>query len=316
MRSTHFCADFARGMYHCGFTQTPEKMSTAYHAGQNFAYGLAGRGGEMTGTNFDKAGKIRSGAPYTSRILKAGALIGDTKTLLSHWDVGATVNENVKRVHSDNIFGKASRSRVEDILAIFRRRYLSEESVTAALVTLARRKFPPASLERLLYFHSARADRLLHDAVIDVLLPMKQRGLIDIAVHDLQRPVVRWVEQGKTASSWSETTILRVAQELLATLRDFGVLEGASKKRIASVFLPVQSFAYIAFYLKQHQASGAKLIELPDWKLFFLNRESVERMLFEAHQHSLLEYHVAGSVTRLTFPTETLEEYANVLAQR
>ena len=291
-------------------------MSTAYHAAHHLAYGLAGRRREMIATNLEKAKKTRSGALYTSRILKAGALIGDTKTLLSHWDVGGTVDENVKRVHRDNVFGKASRSRVEDILAIFRRRYLSEESVTAALVTLARKKFPPASLERLLYFHSARADRLLHDAVIDVLLPMKQRGLIDIAVHDLQRPVVRWVEQGKTVSSWSETTILRVAQELLATLRDFGVLEGASKKRIAPVFLPVESFAYIAFYLKQHQPSGAKLIELPDWKLFFLNRESVERMLFEAHQHSLLEYHVAGSVTRLTFPTETLEEYANVLAQR
>ena len=55
---------------------------------------------------------------------------------------------------------------------------------------------------------------------------------------------------------------------------------------------------------------------VPDWKLFFLSREAVERLLFEAHQHSLLEYHVAGSVTRLTFPAETLEEYANVLAPR
>jgi len=303
-------------MYHCGFTQTPEKMSTAYHAGQNFAYELSGHSREMIATNFEKAKKTRSGALYTSRILKAGALIGDTKTLLSHWDVSATVDENVKRVHRDNVFGKASRSRVEDILAIFRRRYLTEKSVTAALVTLVRKRFSPASLERLLYFHSARADRLLQDAVTDVLLPMKKRGLVDVAVHDFQRPVEQWVEQGNTVSSWSEKTILRVAQELSATLRDFGVLEGASKKRIASVFVPTESFAYIAFYLKQHQPSGAKLIELPDWKLFFLNRESVERMLFEAHQHGLLEYHVAGSVTRLTFPAETLEEYADVLAQK
>ena len=58
------------------------------------------------------------------------------------------------------------------------------------------------------------------------------------------------------------------------------------------------------------------LIELQDWKLFFLTREGVERLLFEAHQRELLEYHVAGSVTRLTFPVSTLEEYANVLAQR
>jgi hypothetical protein len=58
------------------------------------------------------------------------------------------------------------------------------------------------------------------------------------------------------------------------------------------------------------------LIELSHWKLFFLRREAVERFLFEAHQRRLLEYHVAGSVTRLTFPAESLEEYANVLAQR
>jgi len=46
-----------------------------------------------------------------------------------------------------------------------------------------------------------------------------------------------------------------------------------------------------------------------------LPREGVERFLFEAHQHNLLEYHAAGSVTRLTFPAQTLEEYADVIAQ-
>jgi hypothetical protein len=103
-------------------------MSVAYHPQQHFAHELAkqyGRG--MIATNSEK--KIRSKALYTSRILKAGALIGDTKTLLSHWDVDATVDENVTRIHRDNVFGKASRSRVEDILAIFRRR-LSEREIS------------------------------------------------------------------------------------------------------------------------------------------------------------------------------------------
>jgi hypothetical protein len=52
-------------------------------------------------------------------------LIGDTKTLLAHWDVNTAVDENIRRVHRENIFGKASRSRVEDILAIFKKRYLT-----------------------------------------------------------------------------------------------------------------------------------------------------------------------------------------------
>jgi hypothetical protein len=258
----------------------------------------------------------RISAPYTAKIIKAGALIGDTKTLLSHWDIDASVEMNIDRVQRDNIFGKASRSRVQDVLAIFRQRYLTEEPITRALVTLVRGKFPTAALGRLLYFHTARADKLLHDAVTEILAPMQAQGLMDINVHDFQRSLAKWVDEGKTIGHWSEPTVTRISQGLLSALRDFGVLQGAVNKSIAPAYLPIESFAYIVFCLKQRQPSGAKLIELPDWKLFFLSRAGVERFLFEAHQRDLLEYHVAGSVTRLTFPVETLEEYANVLAQR
>src|SRR5581483_2225601 len=104
-----------------------------------------------------------------------------------------------------------------------------------------------------------------------------------------------WVAEGRTMGNWSEATTARVAQGLLATLRDFGVLQGEVRKRIAPAYLPVEAFAYIAFYLKQHEPSGARLIASPDWALFFLSREGVERFLLEAHQRGLLEYHAAGS---------------------
>ena len=32
--------------------------------------------------------------PYTTRIIKVGALLNDTKTLLSHWDSGQSVKDN------------------------------------------------------------------------------------------------------------------------------------------------------------------------------------------------------------------------------
>jgi BrxA len=109
--------------------------------------------------------------PYTSKIIKAGALLADTKTLLSQWDVRASIRENMDRLRRENVFGKASRSRVQNILAIFRQRYLREESVTKALVTLVNHRFPSTSLDRLLYFHSTRADHLLHDMVTELLIP-------------------------------------------------------------------------------------------------------------------------------------------------
>jgi hypothetical protein len=253
---------------------------------------------------------------YSSKIIKAGALLADTKTLLAHWDPGTSDRENLDRIRRENLFGKASRSRVEDILAIFRQRYLGERSVANALIALVRDRFPGAALDRILYFHAARSDRLLRDIVVDVLVPMKARGVAEIDVIDLQRVLTGWVAEGRTTAHWSESTTLRVAQGLLSTLRDFGILQGEVHKRIAPAYLPVEAFAYVAFYLKQHQPSGARLIDSPDWTLFFLPREGVERFLFEAHQRGLLEYHAAGSVIRLTFPADTLEEYAYALAER
>jgi hypothetical protein len=156
-----------------------------------------------------KEKRRRSSAPYSSKIIKAGALIGDTKTLLSRWDASASVADNIDRIQRDNVFGKASRSRAEDILAIFRQRYLAEESVTKALV---RGKLPSAALDRIFYFHSSRADQLLHDAVTEILIPMHEQGLVDINVQQFQRPLAKWVAEGKTTGHWSEPTITRIAQ--------------------------------------------------------------------------------------------------------
>ena len=261
------------------------------------------------------AGGFAVTSPYTSRIIKAGALLGDTKTLLSHWDAASSVSDNIQRIHRENLFGKASRSRVEDILTIFRQRYLREPSVTNALVTLNRARLPGELLDRILYFHAARSDQLLHDTVTEILLPLYERGVVDLTSENLRPRVANLLAEAQIPP-WSAATLRRVTEGLMATLRDFGVLQGAVNKKIAPAFLPITAFAYIAFYLKQHQPSGAKLLELPDWKLFFLTREAVEKSLLEAHQQGLLEYHVAGSTTRLTFPVSTLEEFADVITQR
>lgn len=254
-------------------------------------------------------------SPYTTRIIKAGALLPDTKALLFCWDPALSVDENLGRIRRQDLLGKSSRSRAVDVLAIFRQRYLAEESVAKALARLIKNHVNGKAIERILYFHATRADSLLRDVVLKFLVPQWSRGVLDIDVTEVQRSLNKWVAEGKTSHPWGEHTVRRVCQGLLSTLRDFGVLQGAVNKRIAPAYLPIQAFAYVAFYLKQQQPSGAKLLDLGDWRLFFMPRVGVERFFVEAHQHRLLEYHAAGNVTRLTFPAKTLEEYADVLTQ-
>jgi len=183
--------------------------------------------------------KARPTSLYSSKIIKAGAVLADTKTLLAHWDLATTAQENMERAQRENLFGKASRSRVRDVLAIFRQRFLGEEAVTRALVVLVKGKLPAASLDRILYYFAARADRLLHDVVTMVLAPLPAKGITDIDVAELQKPLKRWVAEEKTSAPWFDPTVERIAQGLLSALRGFGVLQGAAKKRIAPAFLPV-----------------------------------------------------------------------------
>ncbi len=140
---------------------------------------------------------LRHAPVYSSRIIKAGALLADTKTLFAHWDIATSVPENLDRFRRENPFGKSSRSRVEDILAIFRQRYLSDPAVTRALVTLVQGRLAPEAIDKILYFHAAQADRLLHDVVTDVLAPLHVQGRTDLAVGDIRAPVASWVEEGK-----------------------------------------------------------------------------------------------------------------------
>jgi hypothetical protein len=253
---------------------------------------------------------------YTSRIIKAGALLPDTKTLFAHWEEAATVAQNLARLRRENVFGKASRSRIEDILVIFRQRYLEEAGVVGALVPLCKAHVPAPVLNWIFYFHACRSDRLLHDVVTQVIYELHLDGRKDIYSTDLRSALSQWVAEGKTAGKWSSYTLERVAQGLLSTLRDFGLLIGAVRKHLAPVFLPVEAFSYIAFYLRERQPSGDKLLKDEEWKLFLLSVQQVERLFLEAHQAGLLEYHAAGSVIRIDFPARSLEEYAGVIAQR
>jgi hypothetical protein len=251
---------------------------------------------------------------YTSRIIKAGALLPDTTTLFNSWDESESVAENLDRLQRENLFGKTSRSRIRDIQSIFRQRYLQDESVTKALVYLVKCRFPKAALDSIFYFHSAQSDRLLHDVVTEVLADFYVRGKTEIRIEDIQRILPQW--EGRMTANWSEYTTRRVAQGLLSTLRDFGILQGAKNKRLAPPALAVTAFSYIAFYLHSSQASGERLIHNKAWALFFLSTNEVERLFMEAHQHRLLEYHAAGTVIRINFPSESLEDYARVISER
>lgn len=253
---------------------------------------------------------------YTSRIIKASALIADTKVLLSAWDLGLPVAENLANARQQNIFGKRSRQRVMDILSIFRQRYFDEPDVGSALVTLVQGNAPTQWVDPLLYFFSVQNDRLLRDIVVEVIYLRQLSGYTDVTKEHISLALRAWVAEGKTTSPWGDETITRVTRNSLAALRDFGVLKGAMRKEIAPSYLPEPSFTLIAYWLNQRLHSGNLVLNSDDWRLFFLPVAGVERFFIEAHQEHLLSYNAAGSIVRLDFPAKSLTAYARFLLDK
>ncbi len=270
-----------------------------------------------TGTTGSQ-GNSRLSSSFSTKIIKAGALLADTKILLAHWDESSSLTENLTRLRRDNPFGKTSRSRIEDILPIFRERYLASDDKLRALIRLARDLPPGKTLDRILFFHAVESDPLLRAVVLDFIWPLHAAGKHSVTVNALVEKLLGYSREGRTSVKWREETARRVAQGILSLLRDFGLLEGVVRKSIVSPFLPAEAFAYVAFLLSRPPwaLSGPRLLATEEWRVFLLGPEAVERGLLEAHQAGLLQFQAAGSIVRIQFPSDSAEAYACLLAQR
>jgi len=166
------------------------------------------------------------------------------------------------------------------------------------------------------YLAAARSEPLMADFVREDLAERRGGGDQEVTIEDVLAFIARRPSAIFDESRWSATVQVKVARGLLAALRDFGMLEGGSRKRLAPAYLPVGAFSLVAFVFGMRERSGDRLLHHPDWRLFMFAGGLVERMFVEAHQHRLLEFQAAGRVVRVDFPADQLEDYAHVVAAR
>ena len=255
-----------------------------------------------------------------NNFVKSSGLLADVSLLLSAWDESKTVEENFDTAVRQNLFGKASRQRVNEILRIFRRRYLPDDGSYRAFRIFVGSTLPSEVTDRVDYYYTASAEPMLCDSFVNYLYPRYRQGDRTISARHAQDFIREAVVAGKTVGIWeSDSTRQRVAQGLLSTLRDLGVLSGAVRspnKALAPARLHVLAFAYVAFQLKRNEPSGERLINHPRWRLFFLSPREVESYLAEADAHKLMSYQAAGSIVRIEFPVDDITTYAQMLVER
>lgn len=248
---------------------------------------------------------------YTTRLQKGGALLEDMRELVRTWQDAPPDCQREAGLRS-NVLNKATRARLSDVyIRAFVPRFVRGPIPDAwKIVRPLEDANAPASVVRPVYYWiTAKSEPLIADFCREVLYS----NPLGTAWHIGTKDVLAWFMS--KGCPWSPMVATKVARGLLACLRDFGILEGRALKNVAPFSLPLPAFAYIAFALHTLGAVGHALATHPDWQLFLLSPEVVERLFLLAHQEKYLEYYAAGSVVDIRFPASSLEEYARVITR-
>lgn len=251
----------------------------------------------------------------TSRIQKGGALLSDMRQLVCHWKQRPPETPPGRYVRE--VLPKATQARANDLfIRAFQPRFITGSPENAwKLCTVLEEALPPSDvIQPFYYWITARSEKILYDFVTGEIFERQRAGVFTIDSPEL----ALWLRStcAREGLLWSDVVTIKVARAMLAALRDFGVLTGTSKKRIAGGTLSLEAFALIAYTLRVEVADSRDLVSHSDWRLFLLSQSAVERLLLEAHQHGWLHYQAAGAVTRLEFPEVNFSGYVRLVLAR
>ena len=255
---------------------------------------------------------------YKARFHHFGAMIDEMRLLVARFDPEAPIDAWVDELIRENVLGKTSRSWTKEVIrGVFIPRFVTGyfENAWKHLRVLEDKGADLSLIRTLMYYHTAKNDLFFYDFVTIELYEGFYMGHLDIAAADVFK-FIQKCEPEQFNKPWSDYVQRRLSRGVMATLRDFGILEGKAKKKIANFFLPIEAFACIAFLIQSTTPSGEMILNHSDWKLFLLNSHSVERMFLEAHQRGLLNYNAAGNIVRIEFMHKSIEELAHDIASR
>lgn len=238
----------------------------------------------------------------TARIIKGGALLEDSRRFVEAWDPRVDTNTNLERILDHNLLAKPSRNRAEDVVATLRRRFLADG--TEPLEALRALAASPRSFRDACFYEAARDDELLARFAGEVLFHRRQDGHRQVDPGE----VSAWL--ATEIPTWSPPTRKRVAEGLLATGRDFGLLDGVVHKRIQAPGLSLAGFTYVVLRERRTSGSSRALVDSPVWRRYLLKDEEVRNLFHDADRHKILRFSEAGTMVRIDWLLDDIRELA------
>jgi hypothetical protein len=251
---------------------------------------------------------------YTANITMGSALKEEAITILQQTHVGNS-NERIKQqVMEEGLLSKATIASRKNAWGLIEGRYLKNPNCPTKLVAKIVASQKGASIvDWVLFYHCCLADTFIYDVTVGLTYHRFISGATRIDKPD----VIGFLEERKgehpEIEKFSQLTKDKIARNYLTLLRDFGLLEGKVIKYFKTVFVPIEFFVYVVYFLSEQGISTKAILSSDDFKLFFLSEEDVLRLMTEASRTPYLDFTSAGDIYNLRLTRENLADYVNEL---
>lgn len=249
--------------------------------------------------------QYRDTGPYSGRNSSKGALIPEVEKVLAALNDGLPLDVVRQRALEGDLFTQHARTTRKRIWNALHWMYLSQpEWGMADLHAAFARGSQSREFLSLLYLHYALRDRLTFDFATQVLWSRWQAQQLAVSPEDVRAFMDHAAETQPQIARWTETTRVRLAQHILAALRDFGVLEGQQKKRLVQPLLPLSTAQHLLRILIAEGCQGAEVLRDPTWQLFFYTENDAAHTLGRLAQERVIRFERVGDTVVLQTPEE------------
>ena len=253
---------------------------------------------------------------YTQMLAKGGPLLPETRMLLQSWQPGETSAAFGRRVLRDDLLGRTTAFRVQNIVRVFSLRFLRPDDTAARhLKRLLAATAPRQVFNDLVFYYTARQDDLLRDYTVHRYWPAVRAGTPTISREDALALIADAHLDGQIAAPWSIVVRRKIAGTVLTALTAFGLLEKdrPGQRRVLPYAPADGTVLYLAYLLHGQGVTDAALAGHPDWALFGLAPREVWHRLEALVAARWLIVQRSGEVVRISWSYGSVEEVLDVL---
>jgi hypothetical protein len=240
-------------------------------------------------------------APYVSRLSARSALFTELHLILDREQEVLSSAEYRAIVLEDNRLSRSTASARAKLWKELKARYRLDaaDPLFAAFWAEWRRCTSEAERGLTAYVLLALNDRLVADLGTDLLFPLLRRAPAELRLADVQA----FIERAKVAHvevrGWSEETRRAVTQKYSASIRDFGLAKGTTRK---TTVRPALYGSPVRLLVRSLRLTGMALLDLVHaraFRLLGLDGTEVIDALGELSRTGALRFRMQGDVVEL-----------------